>query len=211
MATIFKRTPLQLPKGRFETLVDGIFAIAMTLLVLTIEVPKPEMPLSNAVFSAYLLTMYPKFISYGLAFVLLAILWRINLKYFLYIKHVDNTFYWINIFWLMFVALVPFSTSLSGKYGEYQVPVLFFHVNFFIIFFLSYIYLHYAAKRNLFEESVDAHTVSLFKKRILTSALIALLAICLVGLSFLIPSFLPHWSSWVYALIPVIHALISKE
>jgi uncharacterized membrane protein len=55
--------------------------------------------------------------------------WRINHSQFYLIKKTNQKLLWINIIWLMFVALVPFSANLVGHYGYLQVPMIFFNLN----------------------------------------------------------------------------------
>jgi len=63
---------------RLETLVDGIFAIAMTLLVLGLAVPQINRPLSNEVVTNAIFNIIPNFISFVVSFLLLAIFWKIH-------------------------------------------------------------------------------------------------------------------------------------
>jgi len=61
---------------RIETLVDGIFAISMTLLVLNLDIPQITGVVSNDAIWNALVNLWPKIFTYGLSFVLLAILWH---------------------------------------------------------------------------------------------------------------------------------------
>jgi len=106
---------------RIETLVDGVFAIAMTLLVLGIAVPSITNPTEASLYQA-LLDLLPNFYSYFISFVLLAVFWRINHVQFNRIKRADDTLLWIIVIWLLFVALVPFSAFFVGEYGNFQIP-----------------------------------------------------------------------------------------
>jgi len=189
---------------RLSALVDGIFAIVMTLLVLTIDIPDLTGTLSNAVFLASLYTLSHKLIAYGIAFFILAIFWRANHRYFNCIARVDDGFFWLIILWLMFVALVPFSTSFVGSYGEYSIPAQLFHLNFFVIWMLSYLYLDYAAKKKLIDPEVAPGTIKQFKGKILVPASISLLAVAIAFIS-------PFESMLLYMLIPVVHGLRERK
>ena len=107
-----------IPKKRLETLTDGIFAIAMTLLVLSIEVPTfTNNTASSSIPEFILFTLIPQLAVYMLSFVLLTSFWMVH--HVLYaIKSINTKLLWINAIWLMSIAIVPFSTSLVGKYGE---------------------------------------------------------------------------------------------
>ena len=114
---------LTIPKNRLETLVDGIFAIAMTLLVLSIEIPSIQFHCVTD-FQIYIISLLPKIFIYFLSFILLAIFWM-NHHIFFIIKRTNRTILWINIIWLMFIALIPFSTSLVSSFGQYQPSQIF--------------------------------------------------------------------------------------
>jgi uncharacterized membrane protein len=177
--------------SRIETLVDGIFAISMTLLVLNLDVPQLVSPTTNLIIIDYLISLIPKFYVYALSFILLAVFWRINHQAFHRIKRSNNIFSWINVMWLMFVALVPFSTSLMGEYGEFQAATLFFHLNMLCIGILSLISWRYAFKN-------DLTTVKLTEKSYRNSIKMYMMfpIVCLVAIALTFIS--PSWSSLAY-------------
>lgn len=177
--------------SRIETLVDGIFAISMTLLVLNLDVPQLVSPTTNLIIIDYLISLIPKFYVYALSFILLAVFWRINHQAFHRIKRSNSIFAWINVMWLMFVALVPFSTSLMGEYGEFQAATLFFHFNMLCIGTLSLISWRYAFKNHL-------TTVKLTEKSYRDSIKVYMLfpIVCLVAIALTFIS--PSWSSLAY-------------
>jgi uncharacterized membrane protein len=176
---------------RIETLVDGIFAIAMTLLVLSLNVPQIAYPATNAAILQSLAGMSQQFFIYVLSFVLLATFWRINHSQFYLIEKTDQTLLWINVMWLLLVALVPFSTNMVGDYGYLAVPMIFFDINLFLIGVFFNLNWHYAVKRKFLDESVDRRFIESRNKINLALPILALIAI---GLTFITP----EWSSVVY-------------
>ena len=97
---------------RLESLTDAVFAIVMTILVLELSVPAIAEGSAHAGLWSRLIDMWPKFLSYGVTFLMLGFMWIFHHRQFSHIRRLDNVFAWINIFALMFVALLPFSTSL---------------------------------------------------------------------------------------------------
>jgi len=186
---------------RIETLVDGIFAIAMTLLVLGIAVPSVANPTEASLYKA-LFDLLPNFYSYFISFVLLAVFWRINHLQFNRIKRADGTLLWIIIIWLLFVALVPFSAFFVGEYGNFQIPNIFFDMNLFFIGFLLFLNWRHALNNGLVDE-VDDETRKSSLKANLMLPVISLVA---VGITFLpiMKEFGYGWSSLVYLIIPLI-------
>jgi len=180
---------------RIETLVDGIFAIAMTLLVLNLTVPELTNPIGDLTIYAVLMGLIPKFFTYALSFILLAIFWKVNHSQFYYIKRINTPLLWITIIWLLFVALVPFSTSLTGEYGNLQSAQIFFDLNLLAIGLLSALLWYYATEKKFTDEitSEEIHKIRIINLMLPAAALFA------IGLTFISPS----WSSLAYASIIV--------
>ncbi len=182
--------------NRIQTLIDGIFAISMTLLVLTLEVPDFTPPITNATIYEYLISLIPKFYVYGLSFLLLAVFWRVNHHHFHFIKKANIQLLWINVVWLMFVALVPFSTTLIGEYGHLLYATLFFHINLFFIAFFSSLNWFYAYKKGLTSMKYTSLT---FRRHLGRNLIFPLTAVLAIIVSFLNPTA----SSLVYLFIPL--------
>jgi uncharacterized membrane protein len=135
-----------------ETLVDGIFAISMTLLVKGLVVPQITGPLSNTVVQNSYYNLLPNLFALVLSFLLLAILWNSHHRIFNHIEEINDTLLWINVIWLLFIILVPFSASSLGQYGNYILPNVIFNINMLGIGILLYINTHYALKMNFIKE-----------------------------------------------------------
>lgn len=176
---------------RIETLVDGIFAIAMTLLVLSLNVPNFPYPATDTQVLNSLLSMGQQFSVYFISFILLASFWRVNHAQFYFIKKTDRTLLWINIIWLSFIALIPFSTNLIGNYGYLKVSLIFFDLNILLIGLLFNLNWYYADKKNLIDPDTDQNLIKFREKFNFALPLISLIAIALTFIS-------PQWSSLVY-------------
>lgn len=190
---------------RIEALTDGIFAIAMTLLVLNLALPEPGQAVEHTGLHNVLVGQTDKFINYALSFVLLAIFWVAHHQQFHFIKRTDGRHLSINIFFLMFVALIPFSTSLVGDYSDEPLAEVFFGSNIFILGTLLYWNWAYATKgHRLVEPSLDPRNIALGKKR---GALTVLVPVLAMGLAFVNPQI----SSCAYLLIPVLHVVLEHQ
>lgn len=93
---------------------DGVMAVAITLLVLDLKVP-PHLDPSK--YQEALGDLAQGFWCYVLSFVVIGVLWMAHHRQFTHIKRVDGVLMWLNIFFLMAVALIPFVTSLMSDYG----------------------------------------------------------------------------------------------
>jgi uncharacterized membrane protein len=188
--------------SRIETLVDGIFAISMTLLVLNLSIPQLTNSTSNITVENYLIGLIPKFFTYALSFVILGIFWRVNHQQFYRIKHANTALLWITVIWLLFVALVPFSTSLTGKYSDYQSAQVFFDINMFLIGIFSGLIWYYATKKGFIDEKLTHEKIVEINK---LNLILPVLAVIAIGATFITPS----WSSSAYFLIPIVKRIIS--
>jgi len=186
---------------RIESLTDGIYSIAMTLLVLNLALPGIGTGLMPAIeLHELLFRQTHEFLNYVLSFILLAIFWNRHHQQFHFIKRTDPTHLWINIFILMFVAMVPFSTSLMGDYPDETIAKLFFGLNLFILGSLNALSWMYATKdHRLVDRGLDPRHITVGLRR---GAVIPVIVLVAMVLSLITP----HWSSCVYLSIPIILA-----
>jgi uncharacterized membrane protein len=111
-----------LSKHRVEGLTDGIYAVAMTLLVLELKLPEAEPGLTDAALLAQFAHLVPRFIAWLISFLILAVFWLSHQRAFHYVRGVDSGLLWINIASLLAASLLPFSSSLVGERGALFVP-----------------------------------------------------------------------------------------
>ena len=191
---------LYFPTNRLETLTDGLFAIAMTILVVTIEIPMGPIHTSQ-LFLQTTGEILPKYVVYFLSFLILAGFW-INHHVLFLIKKANMTLTWINVFWLMFIALVPLSTSLIAQFPQYQLSQLIFDLNLLMIGLFSYMIWKYSADHNLILEKVKPYDP--YIKRI------TLFMPAIVILSMLISFINLKWSLLILFMIPVLFVVALK-
>jgi len=123
-----------LATNRIEGLSDGVFGIAMTLLIFKIDVPDGIIMEGGKVFLRdKLYNMIPQFENYLISFLLLGFYWTRHQLQFKYIKQADRNLLWINIFFLAEVGLIPFTTALLMKYTGMEMPQLLYSLNLLLI------------------------------------------------------------------------------
>jgi uncharacterized membrane protein len=110
--------------GRLEAFSDGVFAIAITLLVLDLKVPKPSElpagpgPLGTHGLLAALLAQWPTLLAYLTSFLSILVMWVNHHLLFSLIRRTDHLFLYLNGLLLLFVTFVPFPTALVAAYLE---------------------------------------------------------------------------------------------
>lgn len=106
---------------RLLLLTDGVFAIALTLLI--IDVVGVGTDMGEESLSSHLLTEWPTFVAYLVGFVTILVCWVNHNRVFHYVTSSDGGLAWVNGFMLLLVAAVPFPTAILAKYltgGENQ-------------------------------------------------------------------------------------------
>jgi uncharacterized membrane protein len=114
---------------RIVNFTDGVFAIVITLLILTIQVPEIPPTLVAQELPSRLLALGPKILSYVISFLVVAVYWMAHHRIFRPIGGYDRTLLWLNFVFLMTISFLPFPTSLLGEYGEQQLPVVIYAAN----------------------------------------------------------------------------------
>jgi uncharacterized membrane protein len=130
-------------KARLETLVDGIFAIAMTLLVLGISPPKPQESLAQAILPGMITNLAPQVFLFIVSFLVLALFWLGHHRQIHFVHQIDPVLLWINILILIAIVFIPFSTDVAGDYPAVTDAVLLFHANMFVVGILFSVQWHY--------------------------------------------------------------------
>ena len=98
--------------SRLEAFSDGVFAVAITLLVLQFVDPG----LQSGKLLPRLLGQWPQLATYGASFLTIGVIWVNHHTIFKGIRQVDRTIQFINLVLLLTVVLVPYPTALLGRY-----------------------------------------------------------------------------------------------
>jgi uncharacterized membrane protein len=110
-------------KARLDTLSDGIFAVAMTLLILDIRLPDDFHPADGSEFLQGLAALWPKFLPYVLSFGLLGLRWLSNIEIRSRAEFVNREYtnWWL--LYLLLITCVPFSTIVVGRFARFPPAI----------------------------------------------------------------------------------------
>jgi uncharacterized membrane protein len=151
----------------------------MTLMIFNIKVPEIASDLVHRHLVHELAILWPKFLVYAVSFVTLGVYWVGHHNQQHYILRTDRTFLWINIFYLMCVSLVPFSTGLLGQYPGESIALVVYGFNLVLVGGFLYTHWWYATRRHrLVAGDIRSDVVRLAKHRILIAPIASLVAIC---------------------------------
>lgn len=182
---------------RISALIDGVFAIVMTILVLDIKVPHDIEIYKDFSIDQFLTGYFQDIIIYMIVFITLGYLWYVHHNQSHYIQHTDSRHLWINIVTLMFVALIPFSSSLVNRFPKDWLAEIFLSANMLIVGLCNYANWIYASRAHLISESVSPAFIRTERKRLMVFPAVSLLAI---AASFIYPVF----AAYVLLLAPIL-------
>ena len=154
---------LALSKHRVEALADGVFAIVMTLLVLELKVPELPKNTPQPELLHGIRALLPIFFSYFITFMLAGSFWLLHHLSFHFIRHTTRGLCWINILFLLFVSLLPFSTGMLGHFIQQRVAQYFYFGNQLAIGIMLLLHWAFAKHNNLFVDDMipaQAHALS---------------------------------------------------
>jgi len=153
--------------GRLEAFSDGVFAIAITLLVLEIHPPEVAEGLGHE-----LLRLWPSYLAYLISFLTIGIMWINHHYLFTLIRDVDRTFICLNTLLLLFTSFIPFPTNVLADYmrsGDGRTAAAVFYCGTFLATGIVYNLLwRYAAhERRLLDPAVSDAEVTAISKSFL--------------------------------------------
>jgi uncharacterized membrane protein len=132
---------------------DAVFAIAITLLIIEIKVPEIHEEVSDKLLLQSLGHLIPKFIGFIISFLLIGLYWTVHHNMFGYITSYTPKLLWINLFFLFFIVLMPFSTGFYSEYTgpdlgikQLKVPMTFYALNVFCVGMMNYYLWRYITK-----------------------------------------------------------------
>lgn len=129
-------------KVRLENFSDGVFAIAVTLLVLGIKMPDAK-NLDNHQLSLALLKSIPQLLTFGFTFMVIGMFWVAHHRIFSMAKLVDSRLLWLNVVYLMFVAVMPYPAALLAENPFMTSSILVYSGTLFVIGVMHFILLRH--------------------------------------------------------------------
>ena len=170
--------------GRVEAFSDGVFAIAITLLILEIKIPGP----SSGPLAAQLVRQWPSYVSFVISFAFIGIMWINHHRLFTHITRCDDLLLIFNLLLLLGVTIVPFPTAvLAAHLGrpDQRTAALVFNGTYCFIAIAFNVLWRYASsgKRNLLAADVDAASVGRITRQYAFGPLLYLACVALTWTS----------------------------
>jgi len=188
---------------RLAALSDGIFAVAMTLLVLDLHVPARELVHSDGDLRRALVAMAPQLLVYLMSFVTLGIFWVGQQTQLNHLERSGRDLTWIHLAFLFAVTLLPFSTRLLAEFIYYRGALLVYWTN--ILFFGVLLYLSWgrAINARLVKGDIPAEVPAAICRRILIGQ-------ALYAFGALLCVFNTYWSIAFIVLVQLNYAIAPR-
>lgn len=147
---------------------DGVFAIAITLLVLEIKVPERDAVASGPALLHAIGALTPKFFAFALSFLFIGYYWYMHHTMFRYIRRSDGRLILFNLILLLCVAFLPFPVALFGSFHRYLPALVFYAASMAVTGIVQSIFWEYVSRgRRLVDATLDRYTVRLVRLRLL--------------------------------------------
>jgi uncharacterized membrane protein len=192
----------RLRTGRLEAFSDGVFAIAITLLVLDIAVPlNAENDLLGAVAG-----LWPAYLAYVVSFATIGAVWLGHNAITDYLDQTDTTFVRLNLLLLLFVAFLPFPTRLfAGYIGEdnpERVAATIYGITLLLTLTLLWALWRYALRGKLVRPDADDEEIQLLTQR-LTPGLGGYLVLIIAGLFVPVIAVIGYLAIALFYILPI--------
>ena len=159
---------------RLAALSDGIFAVAMTLLVLDLRVPGMEAVHGEHDLWRALLALSPRLVPYVMSFLTLGIFWVGQQTQLNHLVRSDLSLSWIHILFLFWVSITPFSTTLLAEFIGYRVALLVYWLNIALLGATLYVSWMCATSLGLVKPDLPAeHAIAIKRRIVIAQALYA--------------------------------------
>ncbi len=151
---------------RLAALSDGIFAVAMTLLVLDLHVPVRDTISSEHALWEALVALSPRLITYFMSFLTLGIFWVGQQTQLNNFARSNRNLAWIHLGFLLAVSLMPFSTGLLAEFITYRIALVVYWLNIFLLGDVLFASWRYASRSGLVKDDIAAEMNSAVERRI---------------------------------------------
>ena len=181
-----QNTEVQEWRTRLRFLADIIFATAMTVMLLNIDIPEFGHITDAKELATFLLKQLNKMWVFFIAFVIIAVYWIKHLEHFSVIKIVNTTFIWFQLLFLVCIMLIPFWNTYIEQFPNNIALKILLSINMVLVGVFSFLSLNYASnpKHRLLLSDVTDESIREAKRQSLTEPAIAILA---AGLVFIKP------------------------
>jgi uncharacterized membrane protein len=186
---------------RITAISDGIFAVAMTLLVLDLKTPSSAVIRSGPQLLHTLAGMTPEFFTYFMSFLTLGIFWMGQQAQLNYVAESDRNFTWMHLAFLLGISMLPFSTRLLAEFILLRSALMCYWLNILFLGAVLYGAWRYATRASLISPEADIELRCAIERRVLIAQALyaASFALCIFDTRIAIACILLLQLNYVFA------------
>jgi uncharacterized membrane protein len=154
---------------RLAALSDGVFAIAMTLLVLDLRLPTTPVIHNDSDLWHAIVSLAPRFVAYFMSFLTLGIFWVGQQTQLNHMARGSRTLAWLHLGFLLAVTLMPFSTSLLADHITLRLALVIYWLNIVLLGGMLFATWRYAVRHGLVKEDVTPPMRAAVVRRIVSA------------------------------------------
>ena len=202
MTTLYNRIAGQSVE-RLAALSDGVFAVAMTLMVLDLRVPATEAVHSEHDLWRALVSISPRLVMYMMSFLTLGIFWVGQQTQLNHLARSDRSLSWIHLVFLFAVSITPFSTMLLAEFPAYRLALIVYWLN--ILFLGTALYFSWlcATDKKVVKHDMPPEVPIAIRRRILVAQ-------ALYAFGALLCVFNTYWSIGFIVLVQLNYAIAPR-
>lgn len=183
---------------RLNALTDGVVAIALTLLVLGIDIPTDH-NFDVDELKSFLFQLAPGILAYTTSFVVIAVYWSIHHRMYSAVALANNTIVILNILFLFSISLIPFLAKIKALYRFDSFVVIIYSIAHVITGLILYLtWKHILSQKALLKYAIEERKGQLVSWSILSIPIISLLAILISYVNVRIGTYLFYFVPFVY-------------
>jgi uncharacterized membrane protein len=188
---------------RLAALSDGVFAVAMTLLVLDIRPPADTAVHSENDLWSVLIKLSPRILMFAMSFMTLGIFWVGQQTQLNHLARSDRSLSWMHLTFLAVVCVVPFSTAFLAEFMRFRVALLVYWLNLFLLGSVLYLSWVCATGSGLLKHDMPEDVPDAIKQRIVIAQ-----SLYVVGVALCV--FSTYWSIGFIVLVQLYYAVAPR-
>lgn len=169
-------------KNRLENFSDGVFAIAVTLLILNVRFPDTKY-VSNHHLNDLLIGIVPHLVTFAFSFLVIGVFWISHHRIFSFVRILDSTLLWLNILYLLFIAIIPLTAAILSENPFLPTAILLYTITLLIIALMHFVLLEYILRNKTLKH--EALTRDIYKSAQRTAIVGPICYIAAAGASFI--------------------------
>jgi uncharacterized membrane protein len=187
---------------------DAVFAIAITILVIEIRVPDiPKELVTEQRLLQSLDNLIPKFVGFLISFMIIGLYWQVHHRMFGFVVNYTRRTLWLNLFFLLAVVLMPFSTAFYSEYvlRLLRTPIIVYVVNICFLGFMNFfLWKHLTNPKLNLTEGVTKEEDAIFSFRSIAVPVVFIIAAFVYFFNPVVAAFLP-------SLLPLFMRMITRR